>query len=85
MGSAREIVMSTFRYGLIGVALSAALLAATTPSFAQGTPEQRSACMGDAFRFCSAQIPSVPKVTACMKVNFSKLSQACQSVMMKGQ
>jgi len=85
MGSAREIVMSTFRYGLIGVALSAALLAATTPSFAQGTPEQRSACMGDAFRHCSAQIPSVPKVTACMKVNFSKLSQACQSVMMKGQ
>jgi hypothetical protein len=85
MGSAREIVMSTLRYGLIGAALSAALLAATPPSFAQGTPEQRSACMGDAFRLCSAQIPSVPKVTSCMKANFSKLSQACQSVMLKGQ
>ena len=85
MGSAREIVMSMLRIGLIGAAFAAALMAATTPSFAQGTPEQRSACMGDAFRFCSAQIPSVPKVTACMKANFSKLSQACQSVMMKGQ
>jgi hypothetical protein len=77
--------MSMLRIGLIGAALAAALMASTTPGAAQGTPEQRSACMGDAFRFCSAQIPSVPKVTACMKVNFSKLSQACQSVMMKGQ
>jgi hypothetical protein len=85
MGSAREIVMSTFRYGLIGAALAAALLSATAPAFAQGTPEQRSACMGDAFRYCSVHIPSVPKITACMKVNFSKLSQACQSVIMKSQ
>ena len=77
--------MSTFRYGLIGAALATALLAHATPGFAQGTPEQRSACMGDAFRFCSAQIPSVPKITACMKANFSKLSQTCRSVILKSQ
>ena len=77
--------MFTLRYGLIGAALATALLATINPGFAQGTPEQRSACMGDAFRFCSAQIPSVPKVAACMQANFSRLSQACQSVMMKGQ
>ena len=34
--------MTKFRTALI----VAALLAASTPSFAQGTPEQRSACTG---------------------------------------
>jgi hypothetical protein len=77
--------MTKFRYGLIGAALSAALLAWATPGFAQGTPEQRAACTGDAFRFCSAHIPSVPKITACMKVNFSKLSDGCKSVILKSQ
>jgi hypothetical protein len=76
--------MTTLRYGVMGAALAAALVAAATPGFAQGTAEQRSACMGDAFRFCSAHIPSVPKITACMKANFAKLSPACKSVMVKG-
>jgi hypothetical protein len=81
MGSAREIVMSTFRYGLIGAALAAALLAATPPSFAQGTAEQRSACMGDAFKFCSAEIPNIPKITACMIKRKADLSSGCRAVM----
>jgi hypothetical protein len=76
--------MTTFRYGLIGAALGAALLAFTTAGFAQGTPKQRSACMGDAFRYCSTYIPSVPKITACMKANYARLSSACKSVMVKG-
>ena len=75
--------MTKFRFGLIGAALSAALVAYATPGFAQGTPEQRSACMGDAFRFCSAHIPNVPQITACMKVNFSKLSDGCRAVILK--
>ena len=75
--------MTTFRYGLIGATLATALLAYAPRSFAQGTPEQRSACMGDAFRFCSAHIPSVPKITACMKVNFSKLSDGCRAAILK--
>ena len=77
--------MTKFRNAELLTAIVATLVASSSASFAQGTSEQRSACMGDAFRHCSAQIPSVPKVTACMKANFSKLSQACQSVMMKGQ
>jgi hypothetical protein len=30
---------------------------ALTPAFAQGTPEQREACEGDANRVCEAHIP----------------------------
>jgi hypothetical protein len=71
--------MTTFRTSLIGTALVATLLAASTPGFAQGTPEQRAACTGDAFKFCSSHIPSVSAVTACMKANYSKLSAACKA------
>jgi hypothetical protein len=76
--------MTKIRTALIGTAIFATLLATSSAGFAQGTPEQRSACMGDAFRLCSAEIPNVPKITACMKANFSKLSPACKAVAMKG-
>jgi hypothetical protein len=51
------------------------LLSAT--AFAQGTSEQRSACIGDAFRFCGADIPVVNKIEACLSQNRSALSPAC--------
>jgi len=68
--------------------VSAALawtLASTSPGLAQGTPEQRAACTGDAFRLCAAEIPDVPRITACMKSNFSRLSPACKAVFHEGQ
>jgi len=71
--------MTKIRTTLIGTAILAALLASSTPGFAQGTQEQRSACMGDAFKYCSAHIPSVSAVTTCMKANYSKLSDACKA------
>jgi hypothetical protein len=71
--------MTQIRTTLLGTALVAALLASSTPGFAQGTPEQRSACMGDAFKYCSAHIPNVSAVTTCMKANYAKLSDACKA------
>jgi hypothetical protein len=56
-----------------------ALASLAVPAFAQGTAEERSACMGDAFQFCSAAIPDVAQVTACLTQNKSKLSPACQA------
>ena len=47
---------------------------------AEGTAEQRNACMGDAFRLCSSHIPNVEAITACMRTNKSKLSPACKLV-----
>ena len=62
---------------------SAALLAAiafVSPSaFAQGTAQERSACMGDAFKFCFSDIPDVSKIEACMEKNESKLTPACRA------
>jgi len=57
------------------------LVLASSAAFAQqGTEEQRSACIGDAFRLCGAEIPDVSRITFCMKVNFSKLSPGCKAV-----
>ena len=51
----------------------------TVPASAQGTPQQRSACMGDAFRFCSADIPDVSRIEACLLQNRERLQPACQA------
>jgi hypothetical protein len=77
---AKERAMTKIRTALIGSAILATLLATSSTGFAQGTPEQRSACMGDAFKFCSAEIPNIPRITSCMKANYSKLSPACKAV-----
>ena len=44
---------------------------------AQGTAQQRSDCMGDAFKFCSAYIPNVSRIEACLQQNVSRLTPAC--------
>jgi hypothetical protein len=71
--------MTKLRTALAGTAVLATLLASSSAGFAQGTPEQRAACMGDVFKFCSSEIPNVAKVTACMKANGPKLSPACKA------
>lgn len=48
-----------------------------TAAHAQGTAQDRSACMGDAFRFCGADIPNVSKIEACLQQNRSNLTPAC--------
>jgi hypothetical protein len=76
--------MTRIRNAALGAAVLATLLASSSAGFAQGTPEQRSACMSDAFRYCSSEIPNVPRITSCMKANFSKLSAGCKAVFIKG-
>lgn len=56
----------------------ASLAMVSTPALAQGTADQRSACMGDAFRFCGSDIPIVSKIEACLIKNMSQLSTGCQ-------
>jgi hypothetical protein len=43
------------------------------------TPDEEQACSGDAFRLCSAEIPDVDRVTACMVRNQSQLSPGCRA------
>lgn len=44
------------------------------------TPEQRRACTPDVYRLCAGEIPSVPKITACLRRNRANLSEACRAV-----
>jgi hypothetical protein len=64
---------------LVGGILMLAAISSTGPASAQGTSQQRSACMGDAFRFCSQDIPSVNKIEACLLQNRERLHPACQA------
>ncbi len=65
------------------VAALLGVLAVTFPTTgsALGTAEERSACIPDAFRLCSAEIPHAGRVIACLKLEKAKLSEACRSVM----
>jgi hypothetical protein len=66
------------RIGL-ALVLSASTIAAS-PSFGS---EAQQACMGDAFRFCSSEIPNVDKIIVCMRKNRSSLTEGCRSFMDK--
>jgi hypothetical protein len=57
----------------------ASLFLLSAPAAAQGTAEERSACMGDAFRFCASDIPIVSKIEACLDGKKSQLSSACRA------
>jgi hypothetical protein len=45
------------------------------------TAGQRRACTPDVYRLCAGEIPSVPKITACLRRNKGSLSEACRSAM----
>ncbi len=57
--------------------VAVALMLLTATAWAQGSPQDRSACMGDAFRFCGADIPNVGRIEACLMQNRSSLTPAC--------
>jgi len=61
-----------------GAAALLALALATAPAGAQGSPEQRAACEGDAMRLCQQYVPDVNRITACMSRHRNQLSPACR-------
>jgi hypothetical protein len=61
------------------VGAGSAFVLSAPSSMAQVTAEERSACMGDAKKFCNSDIPHVSKVVACLKANKSTLAPACQA------
>lgn len=54
------------------------ILLSAAPAQAQGTAQERSACMGDAFKFCSSDIPFVSEIESCLQSNVARLSKACK-------
>jgi hypothetical protein len=77
--------MSKIRNGMIG-ALGFALVVFSTAASAEfePTPEQRSACMGDAMRLCSSVLFSGDRIVACLLSKKSQLSPRCRAVADKG-
>ena len=62
---------------LIATPLMFAML--TTVSHAY-TSDQAQRCSGDAMRLCSAEIPDVDRITACMAKKKAQLSEGCRAV-----
>jgi hypothetical protein len=74
--------MGSFGFGAARAVLMFAALSVVSfiPLTANAyTPEQEQACTGDAFRLCSAEIPDIERVTACMVRNRAQLSPPCRA------
>lgn len=61
-----------------GLAVWLAMLPATGHAFTHD--DQRRLCTGDVFRLCASEIPSVERITACMRKQRANLSEGCRSV-----
>ena len=73
----------TFRRAGLVLALAVSLSALSSASGFAFSSEAQQMCTGDAFRLCSAEIPNIPKITACMRKHRSDLSAGCRAVMDK--
>ena len=71
---------NAFRRTALMLAVAAPVSLAASSSFAY-TLEAQQMCSGDAFRLCSADIPDIQKITACMVRHRADLSSGCRAVM----
>ncbi len=62
------------------VTFALSVFSMSTASYAY-TAEEERLCMGDAFKFCSSEIPNIDKVTICMQKNKAQLSPGCRALM----
>ena len=62
----------------LAFAVLGGIMVMSVPAGAQGTPEQRAACQGDAERLCGQYVPDIDRITACMKQNRRNLSPRCR-------
>jgi hypothetical protein len=70
------------RTSLSAVLVLAVSTLATSQSFAFSAEAQQM-CTGDAFRLCAGEMPSIPRITACIRKNKSNLTPACRAVLDK--
>jgi len=74
--------MSRYSFATLTLIAAAATAICASPGFAF-TQEAQQMCSGDAMRLCSAEIPDIPRITACMVRNKHHLSPGCRAVMDK--
>ena len=76
--SARRATFSALAFGLLIAAVTAG--SASAQQNYSATPEQRKACTPDVYRLCAGEIPSAPKITACLRAKRDRLSPACAAL-----
>jgi hypothetical protein len=66
----------------LGTAFGLAIGLATLPAIGHAftRDDQRRLCTGDVFRLCASEIPSVERITNCMRRERANLSEGCRSV-----
>jgi hypothetical protein len=74
--------MSRYQLATLAIIAAAATALTATPGSAF-TQEAQQMCSGDAMRLCSAEIPDIPRITACMVRNKRHVSPGCRAVMDK--
>jgi hypothetical protein len=74
---ADQLTVRNFRTAS-GLAFCLAMLPVTGHAFTQD--DQRRLCTGDVFRLCASEIPSVERITVCMRRQRASLSEGCRSV-----
>jgi hypothetical protein len=67
-----------------GVGAMAPAALASSQSQYRGTPAQQASCRPDVYRLCAEEIPNVRAITACLRRNQSRLSEACAAVFAGG-
>ena len=70
---------SPFNAQVSALALAVSLALSFGCSAQEVTDAQRDACMPDAFRLCSSEIPDSSRVAACMDAHVNSLSPACRA------
>lgn len=73
----------TLRQAGLVLAIAVPVSALSSQASFAFSAEAQQMCTGDAFKLCSSEIPSIPKVTACMISHRAQLSTGCRAVMDK--
>jgi hypothetical protein len=76
MNFSKNIRLTARRIAFGGALLAVSGAAALAQNY---TPDQQSACQGDAFKFCAGDIPNIPAIEACLKSNVNQLSPPCRA------
>lgn len=66
--------------GMLAVSAGAGAARAQSDN-SNATPAQRRACTPDVYRLCAGEIPSVSRITSCLRRKKASLSDACRAVM----
>ena len=76
----KRVVLSLAIASLATAIGGVAALTGARAQDSRGTMEQQMACTPDVWRLCSAQVPDVDRIVACLRGNTAQLSAPCRAV-----